>query len=271
MDKPLMGFSGARITIGEVTVLKETDTMQAVTQAAYMDYLQVGPRVIGSGVNGDRSYYIMEKLTPLEEGDEPYGDIIVTLQTKVWNRQAIAPNDAWLRFMFPWLDSLPTPLGQYAWKEAYHHRANAFHSYTGAFKAQLCLTHGDPTLSNVYRGYDSVAGRPRIYISDPVVPHTKIPSLPEVDLGRLLQSAFGWEDRLRRKPITHWPTAGEAIEKVGLPFSYHKRALFWAGVNALRVAPYAERIQMDEKHRQEIMAWSRAINDIAWRAVIHGW
>lgn len=52
---------------------------------------------------------------------------------------------------------------------------------------EFCMTHGDPTVSNTLeRGFDLI-------ICDPRPPRFYVPQCRESDMGRILQSYFGWE------------------------------------------------------------------------------
>lgn len=101
--------------------------------------------------------------------------------------------------------------------------------------ARPCLIHGDPTLANVM-----VDATGRLRLIDPIKPMGKVPSFCEVDMGKLLQSAMGWEHTLAPdRCVQPWPRHQYEV-LAGYDQVIKARAWFWCAVHALRVLPYAK-------------------------------
>jgi hypothetical protein len=112
-----------------------------------------------------------------------------------------------------------------------------------ANNSAFSLIHGDPTLANIMlRGEELI-------LIDPVAPRGKIPPLPEVDYGKMLQSALGWEGILCRVP---WWKSEHLIKPIliGIPDNRKAAAWFWCGVHILRLLPRAQT-------RSDILPWCK--------------
>lgn len=89
----------------------------------------------------------------------------------------------------------------------------------------LCVTHGDCTVSNAMRRDDGV-----LVVADPVRPRPHVPRCREVDMGRLMQSALGWECVAYGDEPVEWDQPEFWSDD-----EVRSRALFWGGVTALRI------------------------------------
>lgn len=112
------------------------------------------------------------------------------------------------------------------------HGVNADAPVEEALRAEFI--HGDFTLANMMcRGAQLV-------LIDPIPATGKVPPLREVDYGKLMQSALGWEYLLTGAP----PVRNESLidlvyresYKDGLP---KQRVEFWTMVHLARTIPYA--------------------------------
>lgn len=105
-----------------------------------------------------------------------------------------------------------------------------------------CDAHGDPTLDNVM--IDDLG---EIVLIDPIPSYHGSPELRAVDLGKLLQSAFGYE--LVKYQDVRWAID---IDEILDEFAQFERevdlraALFFCAVHYLRLIPY----QLDEVKRE---------------------
>lgn len=91
--------------------------------------------------------------------------------------------------------------------------------------AQACYTHGDCTVSNAMRRESG-----RLVIADPYPSPPHVGKLQEADMGRLLQSALGWECAAYDEEQVEWePPAFWSYSWV------RRRAIWWCGVTALRI------------------------------------
>ena len=101
-----------------------------------------------------------------------------------------------------------------------------------------CVTHGDATLDNLLI---DAHGLHRWV--DPLPPSDSIPPLLAVDLGKLLQSADGYE---RRKYGAEWPSAGghDAVLS-GLSKANVLAAKYFRAVSYLRMLRYVQGDNLD--------------------------
>lgn len=135
------------------------------------------------------------------------------------------------------------------WKQETHewlrahapHMIEAFDDLYANYDPDECLIHGDPTLSNLM-----VTQRRRVKMIDPAPPRAGLPQLKEVDLGKLLQSAMGWE----HLTMLDWP---EPIDEEALDYvaSFGLRVAFWGAFHCLRVV-------VRYPDRQDFVVWGRA-------------
>lgn len=97
--------------------------------------------------------------------------------------------------------------------------------------------HGDPTLANVmFTQYMAGVSGPSLRISDPIAPRDKVPSLIEVDMAKMMQSAIGWEAL-----ILDWPHLSSSHVMAlwsRIPEKYWDRVRFWLMVHLIRILPY---------------------------------
>ncbi len=231
-----LGLSGARI---HRAVVKTGPG--CADQSILMGVLgdQVCPRVLGpihDPVLG--SGYAMEECDPVRPG-EAQGLILIhmrdLLRERVWGRRARNEESA------AWREELGEWLFAQGQSDLYHTLCRLDFS-----DARWSLIHGDPTIANAMR---TAGGELRI--ADPLWPGGKIPSLRCVDLGKLLQSAVGWEQQL--DPAYPKPAVRSALYLLD-PYGQAEqhRAWFWAAVHCLRLAPYAERAG-----HAHLAAWGR--------------
>lgn len=207
----------------------------------------VGPQV---HYMDDRSY-VMERLMPWvgrAEGSVEDWSVAAyrLLATKVWNRPALVHDFNWRRNLRAWLEG-----------QDCQGLIRALDTEYDGVVCTPCLTHGDPTLANSYHGPDGL-----LRLADPLVPGGKVPSLREVDIGKLLQSITGFERVLRGRPVERGQDlknrAGflsvELHSAMGPDMGLRRRSWFWLGVHAARVRPYAKLAD-----RPEILAWANAV------------
>lgn len=102
------------------------------------------------------------------------------------------------------------------------------------YDLECCLTHGDPTFDNVM--FREETGR--LVLIDPVPATPAVPDIRVVDLGKIMQSALGWE-KVRY--------GSEEAQFVVSPLTLRNRipldnewlgTVFWGVVHILRTLPY---------------------------------
>lgn len=215
----MLGFSGARITNLHV-IVKECDG--AYKQAEWCKTLgqDVCPKILSVSDN----YYIMERLFDPPEFPTLL-EIKGILRDKVWNR--------------PFYAGLFWRMNFLTWAQEKNHLEliPVFEGlYPDGGAVEGCLIHGDCTLANVM--LNEVGD---IRLIDPLRPEGKMPPLREVDMGKLLQSAIGWEDLLRYgTPLDIggiWKS--KLLDDEDTPMTV--KCLFWLQVQLLRILPYAEK------------------------------
>lgn len=95
-----------------------------------------------------------------------------------------------------------------------------------------CLTHGDPTYDNVMLRSGDVV------LIDPIPASAAIPDMRSVDIGKVLQSAIGYE-AMRYGEDERFRVG---IDDVRKQFLLNKIdvPMYWCAVHLLRAAPYQE-------------------------------
>jgi hypothetical protein len=159
------------------------------------------------------------------------------LQDQVWEKPRINPQDD------DWLDHLTSYM-----KKVFAHSAVAI-AKTDRQTIERALPdlalmqfdsvriHGDATLDNILYG-KGPDGNNLLFVSDPLPPDKRIPAARVVDLGKLLQSAHGWEflkyDGRWAAPST------ENIERLlhMIPERERYGAAIWFGIHVARIIPY---------------------------------
>lgn len=221
------GFSEAKLYIGSETVLKETP--QAREQVRAMKAL--GPNVCPRIIKSCKDYYVMEKLkqpsVPQLFHENSIRIVHRLLREKVHPNPAITSNPQWKE-----------SLREFLLRYEQHAVLELLDALYRGKPSITCLIHGDPTLANIM-----LRGK-QVILIDPVMPRGKIPSLKEVDHGKMLQSALGWEGAQQRIPYK----AGHLIEVVLAEVECPVRTWFWAMIHIIRLFPRARK-------RPDIVEW----------------
>lgn len=114
-----------------------------------------------------------------------------------------------------------------------------------------CLTHGDPTFDNVM--FRSTEYGDDLVIADPIPATPAVPDLYSVDVGKILQSALGWEEvrygsRLSTSRVGAFKfRAGTMdVQRFVLNNNEWRASCFWAAVHLLRTYPYVTDVVRDK-------------------------
>jgi len=208
--------------IGTDSVVKMgTGTME---QARYLQEL---PAARSPGVLATwRTGYAMEKLDewPLTKMDLSRELMLQSkkiLKEEFWCRAAVRNHGPeWTKDFNEWAE-------EYPWLLGYIERL-----YEGeiGIKNEVMI-HGDPTLANC------MARDGKVVFIDPIRPVGKIPNYPEVDMGKLLQSALGWEHTLDSELAIPWRGMCAELLHGWSPMNM-SRAWFWCAVHYARILPY---------------------------------
>jgi len=150
--------------------------------------------------------YVMEYLEPAHREPGLLQEMETALQSNVWERclTHLTQHDA------EWHEHLTFRTGLLV-----PHFARAGH---------LCMTHGDCTVSNAMRRGT------RLVIGDPISPRPHVARFAETDMGRLLQSAAGWESVAYGESPVEWDMPQFWTNK-----RVRRRALWWCGATARRI------------------------------------
>jgi len=212
-----MGNSGA--SLSEAIVKSGPE---ASDEAAYMQHL--GPEVCPEVLLRSKSKYAMEMCEVVPPDCFTLIRIESLLMSSVWCREPLEdPTCLWRR---------ETPVYAPDW----------------TVPSVYCLTHGDPTVGNVmWRGDQMLIGDPR-----PPRPYT--PECADVDRGKILQSALGWEsvaygvDLLDFEEPLFWAN-----------LATRRRAMFWCYVASQRILV---REYQRKQQRSEIVEWCHKVEEV---------
>lgn len=171
---------------------------------------------------------------------------LVSLLNGIWTKLGLdvwpaAPVDRQYRWHYSqWCNALAVWAHGYPWLDV-RVLSQVYPDFTNL---KLRTTHGDPTAANVlWRGQEMV-------LADPIPPKARVPSLVEVDMGKILQSAAGWEALLDHR----WPKLDPLLPWRFVEQFHHtgqgRAAAFWAAVHCARIIPYA--------HGRHVAEWAES-------------
>lgn len=221
------GSSGATFIIGDWTVTKNGDG-RVGAQGKWMEEHPVPslPQVYSVSDNA----YQMERLTQppvhLMSTETTLEEIAVILQRDFWSQPAVVEFEYEAH-----TDRLaPLPITNLTMKKLLllYHRID-WSSLTPG------LTHGDPILDNLMLRYTG-----ELVLADPIPATPALPDLISVDIGRLLQSAVGYE-RVRYG-LPGPENAG--LDRLSFTWTLTKNdmtaALYFAAIHCLRSMVYVD-------------------------------
>jgi len=200
-------------------------------QADYVRHLgeAVCPTVVRTFPNG----YVMERLDPhpLKEATPGFvRSIIDVLQDHVWHRppQYVLGGD-W-RLHREYVQGRAREWAPWAARPIEN-----LYVIAAPWLSPPCLTHGDPTIENcmvdVGCEINFPWSYPTPYLIDPLPPKMLIPQVKEVDLGKVMQSLYGYEAvkaGFIPRPHPEW-----------LPEEFVTPAVYyWTAVHFVRLLPY---------------------------------
>jgi hypothetical protein len=234
----MKGLSGAVITeLHDGTVTKTGGLVErTIEQGEWI--LRHGGDAFPKNVKIIENGYSMEKLDFIEYFDVGSSFSISTLREHVWCQEAIVPPT---RKTARLLQTKMTHTFDKHLAEILNDGVkaaileNATYAGNGAYAFGHCLTHGDPTAENVMvrPGYGKV-------FIDPIRATEVVPDSPAVDVGKILQSAYGWED-------AKYSTGILAYKPDDIKDQLNDDELFtigqsWAVVHIMRAIPYVCRV-----------------------------
>lgn len=226
----ILGFSDASISVvkrGGLEVSAQADLC-----------IHIGERVCPEIYRIVPGGYEMEMLEPApRRGVVQLAEVVQRLRSEVWDRPEFVPHarsPQWLELQRRWcaLNAV--------WLVDSLHRLYPTEPVDG-----YCLIHGDPALSNLM-----VRGE-YLVLTDPMprlAYRAEIPNLPEVDCGKLVQSACGWE-RMLGVESSLWNEPQTLLGMI--PEEMRDKAVFWGAVHLARVA-----LRARTKDKQRIADWA---------------
>lgn len=228
------GFSGAEIFFSKDKVLKKTPKAEAQVRQMQALTWNVCPKVLEVAPN----YFIMERLMEPTLKALTSRTMMRCVFDLLTRKVHCFPNED--KFADDWRQELQ----QFLSSRSPALNIALFRLYPTMDSGHYCLTHGDATLANVL-----VTDTGHIKMIDPLPPAGKIPPLKEVDYGKLMQSALGWESLVICEPstVSSETLVQELLLNIPDPMMQNK-TWFWCAVHLLRILPYAQ-------HRPDVYSW----------------
>ena len=233
----MRGLSGAVVEILPNGIVKKSGGIVERTREQGEWITQHGgviyPQVLSITDDG----YTMEELEYIEYWDSAPSFIVSALTNHVWTQPAVVPPTANTQTLLEAKMKHTTEkyLAKHIDKATKKEIINSAKiAGDGAFRMKHCLSHGDPTAENVMNR----AGYGRVFI-DPIRATETVPDSPAVDIGKILQSACGWEDAKYNNGVIAYRRADvkDLIDDDRL-FAVGEA---WAVVHVMRAVPYVLR------------------------------
>lgn len=239
--------SGATIYFTERGVLKSGDPntevgKRIVLQGRFMASYDVPilPKIIS--VNEAQGSYSMERLI-----DMPWGlvdhkllfmQVIEELFRWFWTYDHGLPidNTGWMDMHWEYMDRKIKENCREVWHKMHEKFCALDHD-----ELRPALIHGDPTFDNCMLRADG-----QLVITDPIPANHAIPNLVAVDMGKVLQSAAGYEVIKYNRPMIHLSFA-EALRMMALDDVERAGAIYFCAAHFVRLLPY----QKDQEHKDK--------------------
>ncbi len=203
-------------------------------EGSFCQYLgeDIAPRVYALLPDG----YVMEKLSKATYGPLLLIHIEKALKKHVWSRS-------------------PLPIStDVSWQEKLQ-QFGIMRFPDHAIQTDACLVHGDPTASNALIRYKSWSSpQVRLIMCDPRPPRDFIPQVRETDMGRILQSYYGWEEAAYGVPHVEFHRPDFMKDE-----NLFEAAMFWCGAAAARI----EFLERSRGCRSNILNWCKTVRGMA--------
>lgn len=188
--------------------------------------------------------YTMERLAELPQdivGARELGtDISRVLRHWTWKQEPNVPMD-WKAHIAYVQERAEEHAPEYA--SFLHTRGVVLSSWDSCGVLPRCLTHGDPTFANAM-----LRGR-HLVMTDPLPATPHMGDVRAVDIGKILQSAFGyevkrfrWKKHLQLSPGDVWRLAREIAQDSDEAYA----AMYFAAVHFVRLLPYTPDDKKDD-------------------------
>ena len=233
----MRGLSGAIvIDNGDGTVTKSGGIPERTREQGEW-IIQHGSHVFPSIVSLLDDGYVMEKLEYIDYWNIDNSFVHVALLRHVWSQPAVVPpttntHKLLKEKMQATIDRHLSGLISSTAADAII--ADATKAAVGAYRLKHALTHGDPTAENVmFRlGYGNV-------LIDPIRATEVVPDSPAVDVGKMLQSAYGWEHAKYNNGMLAY--SHNDIADIVNDEELFEVGEAWAVVHVMRAIPYVKR------------------------------
>ena len=230
----MTGLSGAVVVVNKDGTVTKRGGSPGRTREQGEWIITHGSEIFPSIVQTTHDGYIMEKLKHVNYWDVSPYFIHSSLKNYVWSQPAVTPptvntQQLLLEKVEVIINKSLKNIVSNATKKRIIAEANK--AATGAYNFGPELTHGDPTAENVMNraGYGNV-------LIDPIKSSEAVPDSPVIDVGKMLQSAYGWESAKHRTGVVAYKPADVAD-------ALNDDELFeigqsWAVVHIVRAVPY---------------------------------
>lgn len=216
------GLSGARVLVGPDEAVKVAYSRhdKVVTQGEWLqanahEHLPKVHAILPKG-------YAMERLEPIPTGKVDLDSMVDALEASCWQFGPTAPVNTpqTMLYVSRIVDVYaPDILDKVIDRVAYIRRT------------EDCMTHGDPTAENVMLRGDTYV------MIDPIPATCRVPSDLAADVGKILQSAHGWEELKGEERASFTPD--EVLRR--FPSVVADVAQIWVIVHFIRTLPYASK------------------------------
>jgi hypothetical protein len=237
----MRGISGAVITDNNDGTVTKSGGLVERTREQGEWIIKHGGNVFPKNVKIIEDGYTMEKLEYIEYYFVGSDFSIETLKNHVWTQRAIVPptkNTSVLleqKMAHTFDKHLKDVLDDQVRSAIIQDASKAGH---GAYKLRHCLSHGDPTAENIMVR----PGHGMVFI-DPIRATEVVPDSPAVDVGKVLQSAYGWEDaKYSTEMVAYLPSDIKDVLRDDELFAVGQS---WAVVHIMRAIPYVIRSMPD--------------------------
>jgi hypothetical protein len=250
----MRGLSGAVVVVNDNDTVTKSGGIPERTREQG-EWLQrhggdMFPRVVELLPDG----YVMEKLTYIDYWDVGSDFNIATLRSHVWTQPAVvAPTaDSGKLLLAKMQHTIDKYLyGSITDKIELEILDNAKIAAAGLSVFEPCLTHGDPTAENVMVRDDFG----KVFI-DPIRATEVVPDSPIIDVGKVLQSAYGWEDAKYQTGAIAYRRSDIADALDDDDMLHYGDA--WAVIHVMRAIPYVLR-NIPESYDRVISVLMRAL------------
>jgi len=248
------GLSGAAVTINDDRTVTKAGGIPERTKEQGEWIIQHGGEMFPKVLKILSDGYVMEKLTYIDYWEVGNEFNVSTLKSHVWTQPAVVPPTSKTKELLE--AKMQHTIDKYLGGSVsdvvkLEIMINARLAAEGVYSFEPCLTHGDPTSENVMVR----DGFGKVFI-DPIRATEVVPDSPVVDVGKVLQSAYGWEDAKYQSGLMAYRHS-DIANALNNPHLLHYGEA-WAVVHVMRAIPYVLR-NIPDSFDRVLTVLSRAI------------